>query len=43
MFSPFKNNQIFVRFSEKGGSVILADVLGVFSGEAPWTSVSKKC
>jgi len=43
VFSPFENDQIWVRWSQKGGAVILAEAPGVFSGGNPWTSVLIEC
>jgi hypothetical protein len=43
VFTPFKNDQIWVRWSQKGGAVILAEASGFFSGGNPWTSVSMDC
>ena len=41
--SPFKNDQIWVRWSQKGAAVILAEVPGVCLGGNPWASVSMEC
>ena len=41
--SPFKNDQIWVRWSQKGAAIILAEVPGFFGGRNPWTSMSMEC
>ena len=43
IFSCFKNNQIWVRWSQKGAAVILAEAPGNFWAVNPWTCVSMEC
>jgi hypothetical protein len=43
VFSPLKKALIWIRWSQKGGAVILAEASGVFNGGDVWTIVSKEC